>query len=441
MKKTELLQEIRKMKFEEISKLRTEKRISVEDAASMLGMSTRNLRRYVTRYNEEGIDGLLDKRLAKAAHNAVPVDEAMALTDLYQKSYVDYSAAHFFDKYRQRHQGKRCYNWVRLSLQKKGVIDVGKKKGQYRCKRPRRPMVGMMIHQDASSHEWVEGQHWDLVVTLDDATNEIYSAFFVEEEGTFSSFKGVKEVIEAKGLFCSFYSDRGSHYWTTVKEGKKVDKVHLTQFGRAMQQLGIQMIAAYSPQARGRSERMFGTLQKRLPLELKSAGITTMDEANRFLNEQFLPEFNKRFRVKPQEEQSAFTPWTTTHIKLDDILCIQEERTVNKDNTVSYRKKKWQLPKDSCRYSYAKAKVKVHEHMDGSIAIFYGPRELARFEGEIKATVRTPMDLWMSLSEQSKGSGTSGDADGKHGMLSSSLACSLTSCSQNSQPQEQGLES
>lgn len=252
------------------------------------------------------------------------------------KHYVGYSIAHFFDKYREYHAGVRSYNWVRKTLQGQGLVFKATRKGRYRRRRPRVPMEGMRIHQDASTHEWIEDRSWDLVVTMDDATSKIYSAIFVEEEGTWSSFLGVKEVIEAKGLFCSFYSDRGSHYWNTPKTGGKVDRVNLTQFGRAMQQLGIEMIPAYSPQARGRSERMFGTLQKRLPLELKSAGITCMSEANRFLKERFIPEFNNRFSVNAQEEQSAFVPWISTTISLDDILCIQEHRTVNKDNTVNY---------------------------------------------------------------------------------------------------------
>lgn len=369
------------MKFEEVYDLQTEGSITTEEAALMLNMSERNLRRYIQRYHEHGIDGLSDKRLGKAAHNAAPVDEVIALCGLYQ-SYYGYSAAHFFDKYRDTHQGSRSYNWVRKTLQKRSILHRGAKKGAHRLKRPRRSMVGMMIHQDASTHEWVEGHVWDLVVTMDDASNEIYSALFVEEEGTWSSFEGVKETIEGQGLFCSFYSDRGSHYWTTPKAGGRVDKQQLTQFGRAMRQLGIDMIPAYSPEARGRSERMFRTLQARLPKELKLAGITRQEDANRFLKETFLPEFNTRFRVKPQIEKSAFIRWKTSHIRLKDILCIQEERTVNKDNTVSYKGKSWQIPESTMRYSYAKCHVKVYDYGDGSLAIFHGPREIARFKAK-----------------------------------------------------------
>jgi hypothetical protein len=374
------------MKFEEVYELRNEKRITVEEAARMLCMSERNFRRHIERYEEDGLDGLDDKRLARAAHNVAPVDEVFHLTELYSSCYRGYSSAHFYDKYQQDHRGQRSYNWVRVTLQRQGLVHRSKKKGAHRIKRPRQPMPGMMIHQDASTHQWIDGVYWDLVVTMDDATNEIYSAFFVEQEGTWSSFRGVKEVIEAKGLFSSFYTDRGKHYWITDKAGSKVNKVLLTQFGRAMKQLGIQMIAAYSPEARGRSERMFGTLQKRLPLELKSAGITTRYDANQFLKHKFLPEFNKRFCVTAQIAQSAFVPWKPGNIELEDILCIQDQRTVNNDNTISYKGKILQIPGDEFRYSYRKTKVNVNEYLYGRIALFHGPRKLVEFPAKANSS-------------------------------------------------------
>lgn len=265
-----------------------------------------------------------------------------------------------------------------------GHVKKAKKRGKHRRKRQREPMKGMMLHQDGSTHQWIEEAVWDLIITLDDADTEIYSGFFVEEEGTWSSFEGVKEVILEHGLFSSFYTDRGSHYWTTNTAGDKVNKQQLTQFGRAMQQLNIQMIPAYSPEARGRSERMFGTLQKRLPQELKLAGIKDIDAANKFLKEKFIPEFNRRFKIKPQEAESAFVPWVNANMNLDDILCLHEQRTVNKDNTVSYQGKSLQIPKDPRRYSFAKTKVTVHEYQDGSMAIFHGPKCLGRFDANGK---------------------------------------------------------
>jgi hypothetical protein len=237
-----------------------------------------------------------------------------------------------------------------------------------------------MLHQDGSSHEWVSGKKWDLISTMDDATNEHYSLFFVKEEGTASSFRGVREVILKRGLFCSFYTDRGSHYWYTPEEGGKVSKTQLTQFGRAMRHLGIDMIAAYSPQARGRSERAFLTHQDRLPRELAFHGITTMEDANHYLEKIYRPAFNAEFMKPATEEGSAFVPWIGSSI--DDILCEQHGRIVTADNCVSFEGRTLQIPADRYRCHYVKVKVRVYRYTDGSLAIFHGPRKLADYDAQ-----------------------------------------------------------
>ena len=368
------------MRFEEIYRKRTERRLTTEEAAEILGVTDRTIRRWCARYKEAGIGGLEDRRIGKKANNAAPIDEEIDLLELFKSRYADFRVAHFYDKWINEHGGTRSYTWVKTCLQEAGLVKKAKKRGAHRKKRPRRPMIGMMLHQDGSSHEWIEGEIWDLIVTMDDATSEIYSAFFVEEEGTWSSFQGVTEVIEKHGLFCSLYTDRGSHYWHTSKAKTKPDEEIVTQFQRAMHQLGIEMIAAFSPEARGRSERAFRTLQERLPKELRLEKITTMEAANRYLKEKFLPEYNKKFMVKPQEESSAFVPWLNHNFNLADVLCIQEQRTVGKDNTVSYKNKKLQIPKDKTRCNYIKARVRIHEYANGSITIFYGPRRLASYD-------------------------------------------------------------
>jgi hypothetical protein len=223
---------------------------------------------------------------------------------------------------------------------------------------------------------------WDLIVTMDDATNEHYSMFFVEEEGTDSSFQGVRDVIVHKGLFSSLYTDRGSHYWYTPKEGGKVSKTQLTQFGRAMKQLGIQMIAAYSPQARGRSERAFQTHQDRLVKELALHGITSMREANRYLAQVYMSAFNAEFAKPALEEGSAFVSWAGG--TLDDILCEHTERTVSADNCVSLDRMKLQIPANQYRCHYVRVKVLVHRYLDGSLAVFHGPRKLADYDSRGK---------------------------------------------------------
>jgi hypothetical protein len=377
MRRTEQLQGLRLMKFEDVYGRTYRGELSQCEAAEVLGMSERTFRRYRDRFEADGAEGLYDRRLGRASARRAGVDEVMAVLDLFDTRYFDFTAQHFWEKLVAEHGVTRSYNWVRLTLQAHHRIQSAPRRGAHRRKRPRRPMAGMMLHQDGSSHEWVAGQRWDLIVTLDDATSEVYSGFFVPEEGTMSTFRALGEVIAANGLFCSFYTDRGSHYWHTAKAGGKVDKDNPTQVGRALDQLGIKAIAGYSPEARGRSERMFGTLQMRLPQELRLAGITTMDEANRFLAKKFWPAHNARFAVSAEEPASAFVPFAGD---LADILCIQDERVVGNDNTVRYKRLTLQIPEDRHRHHYVKATVRVHEYPDASLAVFHGPRCLARFD-------------------------------------------------------------
>ena len=370
------------MRFEELYDQRTEGSLSVEEAARILGVDVRTFRRWCHRYEEEGAVGLADQRLAKIAHNAAPIDEVLELLSLFETRYPRFTVAHFYDKYRDEHKGIRGYTWVKTQLQKAGLVNKASKRGAHRRKREREPMTGMLLHQDGSTHLWIPGQYWDLIVTMDDADNKIYSAFFVEEEGTFSSFQGVKEVVRQQGLFCSLYTDRGSHYWNTPQCGGKVDKINLTQFGSAMRHAGIEMIPAYSPEARGRSERMFGTLQGRLPKELALEGICEMGKANQFLKEKYLPAHNQRFVVKPRQEETAFIPWVEGNLNLDDIFCLKESRIVNKDNTVTYKTRVLQIPKNYYRHHYVKKTVIVHEYENRQMSVFLGPRCLGRYDTE-----------------------------------------------------------
>ena len=377
MRRTEMLQEIREMRFEEVYFGWNESRLSQEEAARVLGVSDRTFRRYINRYEEMGLEGLLDKRLTQASFRRAPVDEVMAVSARYEGRYRGWNVKHFYSWY-QRDGGLRSYSWVKNTLQARGLVPKVKKRGVHRKHRERAPFPGMMLHQDGSTHEWVSGKKWDLIVTMDDATSEHYSMFFVDEEGTDSSFQGVRDVIIQRGLFSSLYTDRGSHYWYTPKEGGKVSKTQLTQFGRAMKHLGIQMIAAYSPEARGRSERAFSTHQDRLPKELALNGITGMDAANRYLAKEYKPSFNAEFMQPAPEEGSAFIPWIGEN--LDDILCQQEERTVSADNCVSVDGHKLQIPPNKYRCHYVRVSVMVHYYRDGSIAIFHGPRKLADYD-------------------------------------------------------------
>lgn len=379
MRRTEVLQEVRKMRFEEAYGGWQQRRLTQEEAARLLGVCDRTFRRYMNRYEEEGVEGLMDKRLSQLSHRRASVDEVMRVTEKYRRSHEGWSAKHFYAWYR-RDGGGRSYSWVKGRLQEAGLIAKAKGRGKHRKRRQRSPWPGMMVHQDGSPHEWVCGVQWDLIVTMDDATNEHYSMFFVEEEGTSSSFRGVQDLIEARGLFSSLYTDRASHYWNTPQAGGKVDKINLTQFGRAMRQLGIEMIPAYSPEARGRSERMFRTHQGRLPKELAAIGITEMAAANRYLEEVYMPAFNAEFMQPAMEPGSAFVPYVGRD--LADILCEQYERVVGNDNCVAFEGMKLQIPKDRVRFHYVKVKVRVHRYSAGQMAVFHGPRCLARYDAK-----------------------------------------------------------
>jgi transposase len=368
------------MRFEELYARRQRRDLTMTEAAEMLGVTERTFRRWSGRYDAEGAEGLQDRRIGRASARAVPVDEALRMVTLYETRYTGWTVKHFHERWQQDHGGQRSYTWTKKTLQDAGQVSRAPRRGAHRKKRPRKPLPGMMLHQDGSTHEWVPGSQWDLIVTMDDATSTIYSAFFVEEEGTMSSFQGLREVIAAQGLFSSLYTDRGTHYWYTEAAGGKVDKTRLTQVHRALQQLGITLIPAYSPEARGRSERVFRTLQDRLPKELALAEITDMAAANRYVREHFLPAYNQRFAVPAPETGTAFIPWEGP--SLAEILCVQEERVVAKDNTVRYQGLSLQIPQDPHRFHYVKVTVRVHEYADGTLAVFHGPRCLARYHAD-----------------------------------------------------------
>jgi transposase len=367
------------MKFEDVYGRWQQRRLSQAEAAEILGMSERSFRRWRDRYDEAGLDGLADRRLGKASARRVPADQVHAVLALYRERYRGFTARHFHDKLRQHHGFALGYTWTKLRLQDAGLVAKAPRRSAHRKKRPRRPLTGMMLHQDGSSHRWLPAleQELDLIVTMDDATSEIYSAFLVDEEGTMSTFQALAEVIGKHGLPCALYTDRASHYFVTPKAGAKVAKDQLTQVGRALAQLGIEHIPAYAPEARGRSERAFGTLQDRLPKEFQLAGITTVQAANRFLRETYLPEHNARFAVAPEQPESAFVADAAGVHR--DILCVQEERVVGNDNTVRYRGLCLQIPPSPIRPHFVKARVRVHDYPDGTLAIFHGPRCLARY--------------------------------------------------------------
>jgi transposase len=378
----------RMMKLQDVLLKAMAKKITWWQAAEIIGVSDRTMRRWRERLEEDGYSGLADRRKGKPSDKRVPLATAEKVLRLYQESYYDLNIRHFHEKLREEHGIELSYTWVQKALQGAGLVARRKKRGKHRRRRERRPMPGMLLHIDGSKHQWFGDERWhDLIVILDDATSEIYYAQLVEEESTRTVMEGLREVIVNKGLFCALYSDRGSHFFVTPKAGEKVDKHRLTQVGRAMKELGVQMIPAYSPQARGRSERNFGTWQGRLPQELRLAGIDGLEEANRFLRERYIAVFNEKFTEAAAEKGTAFR--RTARADLEWVFTVQTERVVSKDNTVAIADRNWQIEKSRFRSSLAGCTVTIHEHLNGEISIRYGPHVIGRYTADANPIRRT----------------------------------------------------
>src|ERR1700687_2819495 len=297
----------RAMKVQEVILRAMAKKITWVQAGEIIGLCERQMRRWKERYEEFGYDGLFDRRTGKPSPKRVPLATVEQVLHLYQEKYGDFNVRHFHEKLREKHHIRLSYTWVKRALQMAGLVKKSRKQGVHRRRRARRPLPGMLLHLDGSSHAWFQDdRRYDLLVILDDATSEIYYAQLVEQESTRTVLEALREVVGRHGVFCALYCDRASHFFETPKAGGKIDPQRVTQVGRAMRELGIRMIPAYSPQARGRSERSFGTWQGRLPQELRLRGITTLEAANRFLREEYIAEFNHKFRVAAAQPGSAF---------------------------------------------------------------------------------------------------------------------------------------
>ena len=371
----------RMMKIQEVILKAMAGKLKWWEAAEIIGVTDRTMRRWRERYQEHGYSGLWDYRKRSPSPKRIAVEVLERVLQLYREKYFDFNVQHFHEKLREEHGISQSYTWVKTALQEAGLVERRKKRGTHRRRRPRRALPGMMLHIDASEHSWFgDGRKYELIVILDDATSEIYYAQLVEAESTRSMLSALREVVKARGVFCSLYSDRAAHFFVTPKAGEKVDKTHLTQVGRALQELGIKMIPAYSPQARGRSERSFGTWQGRLPQELRLRGIRDLGKANEFLKEQYVKEFNGLFSVAAAEKGTAFV--RLRRRDLDDIFSVQHERTVNQDNTVQLDNRVFQIMKTRWRNTLAGMTVAVHEQLDGSVTIHYGPHRIAEFAPE-----------------------------------------------------------
>jgi len=374
----------RAMKVQEVILRAIDGRMMWWEAAEILGVSYRTMRRWKWRYEQYGYDGLLDRRRQIPGPRRVPLSTVKQVLRLYREEYMDFNVRHFHEKLQAEHGIELSYQWVKTALQTAGLVAKARKRGPHRKQRERRPMAGMMLMVDGSTHAWLPmqtGQKQDLILVMDDATSEVYTAYLVPQEGTLTVMKGLKEVIIKQGVFCSLYTDRGSHFFYTPKEGGAVNRRQLTQIGRALQQVGTEHIPSYSPQGRGRMERMFETWQGRLPQELRRAGIRTMAEANVYIQQKFMPAFNRNMKVKARETGTCFVPCGEQD--LDSIFCVQHERVVQNDNTVAVGSRRLQIEPSKWRFSFAKCRVKVCEHLDGTVSIRYGPHVIGRYQGPL----------------------------------------------------------
>ena len=370
----------RAMKIKEVITRAMSGQINWLQAAEIIGITDRSMRRWRKRMSTGGYESLLDRRSRRPSAKRIDVAIVEKMLKLYREKYFDLNVKHFVEKLHSQESISLSYTWVKTALQNAGLVQRYAKRGPHRRKRPRRPLTGMMLHVDGSRHKWIPGldQYQDLIVIFDDATSEVYDVQLVEEESTVTVMAALKRVVESRGLFCSLYSDRGSHMAWTPKVGGRVEREHPTQIARALKQLGIELILAYSPQARGRCERIFGTWQGRLPQEFRLHGITEVEAANEFLRKDWIPMHDASFSVEAEQPGTAFLPYTGT--ELEKIFSLQHDRVVDNDNTVRYDNRCLQIPQQTFRFSMARCGVLVCEHLDRTMSLHYGPHRLGHYD-------------------------------------------------------------
>jgi transposase len=370
--------EARAMTRREVITKAITKQLSWVQAAAILGISARHMRRLRRQVEGWGMSAVMDQRGGRPRRKRIKAGTIELLCRLKRDVYPDFSLRHFYEHVSEKHGVKVSYNWLRLMLQEAGVVEKELARGKYRRRRERRPMVGTLVHLDASTHEWIAGLPMqDLVVALDDADGRMLYARFFPQEGTASTFAALESVVCNYGRFCELYTDRGSHFCQSGPAGEVTDEQN-GQVSQALRALGIRQILARSPQARGRSERAFGTIQGRLPQELRHNGITDYDAANRYLEQHFIADFNRRFTVKPAQPESGFIKLAGVELEL--VLSSKHQRIVRNDNTVIFKNLILQLPQTRHRVHFVRCPVTVHQFADGTLGISYQGRLLARYD-------------------------------------------------------------
>ena len=352
------------------------------EAAEILGCTERSIRRYRVGLQLHGYEDLFDRRRRPSPRRA-PVEEVERVLKLYRTTYHDFNVRHFHDIVRRDHGVRLSYSLVKRVLQEAGLVKKRRPRGKHRLRREPRACFGEMLHLDGSPHEWLAlrpGERQTMIAVLDDATKHLLYAQLHPSETTDAVLEALHEVVSTEGIPMSLYTDRARWAFVTKKAGDRVDEKQLTEVGRALHRLGVEHIPSYSPQGRGRGERLNRTLQDRLVNELRVAGVRTVERANQYLRKHFIPDYNVRFTRPPSDPSSAFV--AAGNIDLDQVLCHEDERVVAKDNVVQFGTVKLQLQKQPGRPSCAGMRVIVRRHLDGTHTVWQGQKLLGRFDSK-----------------------------------------------------------
>jgi len=349
-------------------------------AADILGLDPRSVRRWRARYQAGDRLALYDRRHGPSPRKA-PAPEVERVLRLYRERYLGWNVRHFHRFARREHGVQLSYSFVRLALQEAGLVRKGRARGRHRRRRAPRPCFGELLHLDGSDHVWLTlrpDERQTLIAVIDDATKRLLYAQLWPSESTEAVLSALRIVCESAGLPMALYTDRASWAFYTRRAGERVDRTRLTQVGRALPQLGIEHIPSYSPQARGRGERLNRTLQDRLVKELTLHGVDTLEAANAYLRDHFIPAYNEEFTRPPADPASAFVP--VGDVDLDQILCQAEDRTVGQDNVVVLDTVALQLAKQPGRRTCAGLRVSIHRHLNGQHSVWHGTRCLGRYD-------------------------------------------------------------
>lgn len=361
-------------------------RITNRKASELIGVTERHIYRLKAKYRIEGAKALEHGNRGRESPRRIPDAIRAQVVNLVREKYRGFNDHHLTELLRERHDILLSRSTVRRLRQEVGLASPRKRRApKHRSRRERYPRRGMLLQIDGSDHDWLEGRGpgLTLIAAIDDATGEIPFALFRDEEDAAGYFLLLRRIVEAYGLPLALYADRHTIFRSPKKptiEQELAGEAPRSQFGRLVDELGIELIPSYSPQARGRVERLFGTLQDRLVKELRLEKVCSLEEANRFL-EDFLPRFNAGFTQDPTEPESAYLR-LPKDVNLEALFCFKHQRKVRNDNTISFAGHILQIPPDRHRGNYARCRVEVRQHMDGRLSVWHQGRKLTTFDPE-----------------------------------------------------------